>query len=886
MNAKLLLSIATVLCLVHASSCALVPYETRQCPGSHSSRCLCAMMLNPSFTCPAGSFCQEPNVPIACSPGLFCPENSSQPVFCCEGHYCETPASIRECPSGHYCLAGQVKPFRCAWMETCGEGSVDGEHVGVYVFLGLTLIVAFVIFQFKSYMDRRRSRRRANFLQEYSLRQESEVSPMTTDGAKTDQGGAADSEASSRGSASQDRSSTVPTVFDIRFEELGLTLGNGKTILKGVSGVLRSGRTCCILGPSGAGKTTFLSVLSGKVRKTHGKVIVNDSEEKEGLGTFRSCMGFVPQEDVMIRSDTVQNILSFAAAYRCDASLSHLERKERVAETIKLLGLEYVRESPIGDERKRGISGGQRKRVNIGIEIVADPKILFLDEPTSGLDATASLDVCRVLKNFARRKLVTVAAVIHQPRYEIFASFDDLLLLGRGGRTVYMGPVSDALSYFESLGFYCPPMVNAADFILDVVSGHAQWSHAFPFDPSVLPSLWEEHSARSRKSKDESLEASSSEPVADSALADPSLDKCASPSADPMVAPTDVSIVDVVAASNQSHQPVQNETMTQKLKSLCTDLYCDTRDSISELWFFFVASFRFHGLRQMHNFPYVLYLCLRRTLRSRFHDFWHFLRENILHVLCGMFLGVAAKQLEFVGPLTPQIRAILCPFMLQRFCEFPLEDAYQVIGVFICWGLTFAGIASGVSTFGPEEINYWREVSSGLTTLPYFLAKFLTDLIRMAIAALLFMVSFLSLYETSMNLGLLYGIALMLYFNGFAMGYTITLLFGITMAPLVGIVVALLYSIVLSGFQPSLASIQSGWMWLYDTSYARWGVEGYYDAEITRFDYYPSIDVAYEEYGYVRGRSAECIRNMFFIGMGWTVVAFLLMTIANLSKKR
>lgn len=111
-----------------------------------------------------------------------------------------------------------------------------------------------------------------------------------------------------------------------------------------------------------------------------------------------------------------------------------------------------VQHSFIGDENTRGISGGQRKRVNIGIELAAAPLALFADEPTSGLDSTSALQVATTLQGVAALG-VTVVAVLHQPRYEIFEKFDELLLIAPGGRTAYLGPQNEVVNYFESLGY-------------------------------------------------------------------------------------------------------------------------------------------------------------------------------------------------------------------------------------------------------------------------------------------------------------------------------------------------------------------------------------------------------------------------------------------------
>jgi ABC-type multidrug transport system ATPase subunit len=166
------------------------------------------------------------------------------------------------------------------------------------------------------------------------------------------------------------------------------------------------------------------------------------------------------------------------------------EKQEIVNTVIDVLGLHDIRHSIIGDATKRGISGGQRKRVNIGMELVSMPTVLFLDEPTSGLDSSSSQEVCDALRTVARLGL-TVVTVIHQPRYEIFTQFDDVLLLGKGGRTVYLGPTNCALGYFEDLGFECPEHANPADFFLDVISGSVPL-RGQKFNPEDLFKLWED----------------------------------------------------------------------------------------------------------------------------------------------------------------------------------------------------------------------------------------------------------------------------------------------------------------------------------------------------------------------------------------------------------
>jgi len=138
--------------------------------------------------------------------------------------------------------------------------------------------------------------------------------------------------------------------------------------------------------PTGAGKTTIISLITGKAQRLSGKVAVNGIEVSS-LADHHDCsgkIGFVPQEDVMLRDLSAQENIAFSARYRLPPSLSQHEVDVKINECIDILELEKIKDEVVGDERSRGISGGQRKRVNVGIELVTDPKVLFLDEPTSG----------------------------------------------------------------------------------------------------------------------------------------------------------------------------------------------------------------------------------------------------------------------------------------------------------------------------------------------------------------------------------------------------------------------------------------------------------------------------------------------------------------------
>ncbi len=216
----------------------------------------------------------------------------------------------------------------------------------------------------------------------------------------------------------------------IEFQGLRLTLRSGHTLLSGVNGSIPTGKITAVMGPSGAGKTTFLNVMAGKAQRTGGSVYVNgvvaDLEEYKGI------IGFVPQDDTMLHELTVEEVITHSAYMRLPVGLPSEEKDEIIKDVINSLGLTHVQNSVIGDELRHGVSGGERKRVSVGIEIVTKPSFLCLDEPTSGLDSVASLSLVKALKELATQG-VTIVAVLHQPKYDIFALFDNVLLLGMFG---------------------------------------------------------------------------------------------------------------------------------------------------------------------------------------------------------------------------------------------------------------------------------------------------------------------------------------------------------------------------------------------------------------------------------------------------------------------
>ncbi|KAI5857370.1 hypothetical protein GGS23DRAFT_345946 [Durotheca rogersii] len=252
------------------------------------------------------------------------------------------------------------------------------------------------------------------------------------------------------------------------FENVSYGL-NGKAILSDIRGIAHPGEITAIMGASGAGKTSFLDILARKNKRgqTGGDFLVNG--EKVTDTEFKSVVGFVDQEDTMLPTLTVHETILTSALLRLPRGMGRAAKEQRVFEVEKQLGIYHIRDSLIGSEegKGRGISGGEKRRVGIACELVTSPSILFLDEPTSGLDAFNAFNVIECLVTLAKTYQRTVIFTIHQPRSNIVALFDRLILLAQG-KTVYSGPFSLCQEYFDRIGYTCPPGFNIADYLVDL----------------------------------------------------------------------------------------------------------------------------------------------------------------------------------------------------------------------------------------------------------------------------------------------------------------------------------------------------------------------------------------------------------------------------------
>jgi ABC-type multidrug transport system ATPase subunit len=239
-----------------------------------------------------------------------------------------------------------------------------------------------------------------------------------------------------------------------------------KQLLGSVNASLRTGTLTAIIGGSGSGKTTLLNTLAERMPSPR--------LSKTGSITFNGCEGiqnvrhaYVMQQDVLQPTLTVRETLQHAADLRLPSFVLEKDRLTMVEEVILELGLKECADTRVGQrEHGGGCSGGEKRRTSIGVQLLANPSLLFLDEPTTGLDATSAFQLVRTLKALTDKGR-TILTTIHQPRSEIWDLFDNLIVLSKGS-PVYSGPADKSLLWFESLGFELPPFVNPAEFVIDL----------------------------------------------------------------------------------------------------------------------------------------------------------------------------------------------------------------------------------------------------------------------------------------------------------------------------------------------------------------------------------------------------------------------------------
>jgi ABC-type multidrug transport system ATPase subunit len=529
------------------------------------------------------------------------------------------------------------------------------------------------------------------------------------------------------------RSVTTQSIgLSFDFENLAYETRSGKKILQDVTGTMPRGSMWGVMGGSGAGKSTFLNVLMGKASHTGGAVKINGWSKD--MNKYKKLIGYVPQDDIVFPELTVRENILHSARCRLPASWRDKEIQDHVDSLLACLQLTHVKHLRVGDPVKPAISGGQRKRVNIGIELAAAPMAIFLDEPTSGLDATSASSIMRLLKAVSKLG-VTVIAIVHQPREKIFYEFDQLLLLA-SGRSVYSGATEGVHSYFESMGFAFPQRANPADTLMDIITGdgaqYALGSEKRDSGVQFLIDEWKRNGQYMVHSKH-------------------------------------------LSALSLGSQTTYN---TRSSRRISTQSLNSTAEQENELH----RTMKARGA----SWPAQVYYCWKRAMTQQVRNSTSFFFEIGVGGLAGLIIGLsafAAKGHLFQGlyhqPFTllssavdyqgtPQLgllggyvdkssRFTLNSFtglsMAERAVRTSKLDREPTLCLGHCADLNrsmaigLAASAPGFWVFGEEKMMYWRETASGHSRSSYYVGKLLATLPRIALSSLHFTI-FLSILAT------------------------------------------------------------------------------------------------------------------------------------------
>ena len=252
----------------------------------------------------------------------------------------------------------------------------------------------------------------------------------------------------------------------LTWKDLSISVPLGRDILKNVSGFARSGECLAIMGGSGSGKSTLLNALSNRINKKTGLQMKGEIElNKQALTPeHRYITGFVAQRDLFFEDLTVGETLDFVSQLKPQRTENNTDT---VTELLEELKLTKTRNSYVGGKFRVGLSGGEKRRLSVGAELLTQPKLLLLDEPTSGLDSYTGFVIINKLKRLAKKHNIIIIFTLHQPSYEIYELCENLMFLNHG-KVTYLGKREALQDYLLSINHPCPKKKLPADFLLDL----------------------------------------------------------------------------------------------------------------------------------------------------------------------------------------------------------------------------------------------------------------------------------------------------------------------------------------------------------------------------------------------------------------------------------
>ncbi|KAK4183830.1 hypothetical protein QBC35DRAFT_442609 [Podospora australis] len=825
-----------------------------------------------------------------------------EPIICQSGWYC--PKGGQEtfkCPAGHYCQPGAATPTPCAVGSICPEGSEYQRYMiplAVLIVLDILLIIGMVVLRFRGGLSASARKHQHNIFAKpketvsglaraVTFRQYRRLSeehkPLRSIDHEMAAVGDVDphqrtdvwagfQEALNMSSQAY-RGEDVPSPTKEGLEnslppqirafvdsmrkatdavDIGLSFGysqlafqpkgSNRPILQDITGSIQAGSLTAVMGGSGAGKSTFVNVLMGKTDYTHGSVTVNGVPGK--LKRYKKLIGYVPQDDVVLPELTVHENILHSARIRLPQTWSEDDIRNHVAAVIDCLELSHVRDSLVGSVGAPVISGGQRKRVSIGMELAAAPMSIFLDEPTSGLDATAASSIMRTLKAIARLG-ISVITIIHQPRMEIFEMLDNLILLGNG-QHIYEGPEADVQPFFEKIGYHFPPHANYGDVVTDIITGHGR---LYKKDGDISKDALIAHWKASRSE----VQSHRPEPTLD--VSRPSSSGSTNAASDP--------------GSSEGQRSSFPDLQSTKSKLLARA----SRVSVLSVEGFNLVSRKapVHRLikKRGASRPKQLWLCLSRAMLQQYRSLSILWYELGLATLAGFLLGLAEqskKGVLFSGLYHRPYDILSTAADFKSAPEIALLTAIAI-------GLVAA--APGVKVFSEEMLLHRREAEAGHSRVAYFLAKSISVLPRMTMACLHFTVPLLLLSVPIIPWGVSFLTNLLYFYCIFGLASCISMVVKREDAPLFATMIALITGI-LSGAAPPLSNVRNwNMVWLWRASPGVWLAEIYFGQLVAPLGYLYDTQMAAHNTGFNLDRLYYNVGILLAIGTIYRVLALI-----------
>ncbi|XP_047509168.1 ATP-binding cassette sub-family G member 1 isoform X2 [Pieris napi] len=565
---------------------------------------------------------------------------------------------------------------------------------------------------------------------------------------------------------------------DIEFSDLSYSVSEGrkrgyKTLLKCINGTFRSSELTAIMGPSGAGKSTLMNILAGyKTSNVSGSILINGKERN--LRRFRKLSCYIMQDDCLLPHLTVREAMTVSANLKLGKDMTVNDKKIVIDEILVMLSLKEAE-----DTRTINLSGGQRKRLSIALELVNNPPVMFFDEPTSGLDSSSCFQCISLLKSLARGGR-TIICTIHQPSARLFEMFDNLYTLAEG-QCIYQGSVKDLVPFMSTMGLHCPSYHNPADYVMEVATGeHGEWVHKL-----VLAV---------KKPERPHASASASNCVYNN-LAKNNIQKEA---LEIVIDKPTCTVLDLSSSEPASEKPpIPNSNNLAPVT--CTTSLLDSNES-------------FNKKPQHTGFPTSgwkqFWILLKRTFKSIIRDPTLTHLRLISHTVVGLLIGMlyydigmdAANVQSNAGCIFFTVMFTMFTAMMPTILTFPME----------------------MSVFVREHLNYWYSLKA------FYFAKTIADLPFQIVFSGVYVIIVYFMTSQPMELDRILKFAavniltaLVAQSLGLLIGAAMKIETGVYLGPVTTIPVVLF-----SGFFINFDAVPEYLSWLTYVSYIRYGFEG------------------------------------------------------------